>query len=66
MISSAFLGAALRTISRRGTQAPLGCGHKVNASKSTFWALEIEYLGYILTRDGIKLQSNKVQTILTI
>ncbi len=32
----------------------------------TFCALEIEYLGYILTRDGIKLQSNKVQAILAI
>ncbi len=27
---------------------------KVNAEKLTFCALEIEYLGYILTRDGIK------------
>jgi hypothetical protein len=33
---------------------------KVNA----FYALEIEYLGYILTRDGIKPQGNKVQAIL--
>ncbi len=41
-------------------------GLKVNAAKSTFWALEIEYLGYILTRDGIKPQSNKVQAILAI
>jgi hypothetical protein len=31
---------------------------KVNAEKLTFCALEIEYLGYILTRDGIKPQSN--------
>ncbi len=31
-----------------------------------FWALEIEYLGYVLTRDGIKPQSNKVQAILAI
>jgi hypothetical protein len=35
-------------------------GLKVNAAKLTFCALEIEYLGYILTRDGIKPQSNKV------
>jgi hypothetical protein len=28
--------------------------------------LEIEYLGCVLTRDGIKPQSNKVQAILTI
>jgi hypothetical protein len=41
-------------------------GLKVNAEKSTFCALEIEYLGYILIRDGIKPQSNKVQAILTI
>jgi hypothetical protein len=41
-------------------------GLKVNAEKSTFCTLEIEYLGYILTRDGIKPQSNKVQAILAI
>jgi hypothetical protein len=41
-------------------------GPKVNAEKSTFCVLEIEYLGYILTRDGIKPQSNKVQAILAI
>jgi hypothetical protein len=37
-----------------------------NAEKSTFCTLEIEYLGYILTRDGIKPQSSKVQAILMI
>ena len=41
-------------------------GQKVNAAKSTFCALEIEYLGYVLTRDSIKPQSNKVQAILVI
>ncbi len=41
-------------------------GLKVNAAKSTFCTLEIEYLGYVLTRDGIKPQKNKVQAILTI
>ncbi len=41
-------------------------GLKVSAAKSTFCELEIEYLGYILTRDGIKPQSNKVQAILPI
>ncbi len=41
-------------------------GLKVNADKLTFCALEIEYLGYILTRVGIKPQSNKVQAILAI
>ncbi len=39
-------------------------GLKVNAAKSTFCALEIEYLGYVVTRDGIKPQSSKVQAIL--
>ncbi len=39
-------------------------GLKVNAAKSTFCALEIEYLGYVLTRDGIKPQSNNMQAIL--
>jgi hypothetical protein len=34
--------------------------------KSTFCALEIEYLGYVLTRDNIKPQSNKLQAILVI
>ncbi len=41
-------------------------GLKVNVEKLTFCTLEIEYLGYILTRDGIKPQSNKVQAILLI
>ncbi len=36
-------------------------GLKVNADKSTFCALEIEYLGYVLSKDGIKPQSNMVQ-----
>jgi hypothetical protein len=31
-----------------------------------FCALEIEYLGYILTSDGIKPQSSRVQAILAI
>jgi hypothetical protein len=37
---------------------------KVNAAKSLFCAHEIEYLGYILTREGIKPQPKKVQAIL--
>ncbi len=41
-------------------------GIKVNAAKLTFCTLEIEYLGYVLTRDGIKPQSNKVQAVLAI
>jgi hypothetical protein len=41
-------------------------GLKVNAAKLTFCTLEIEYLGYVLIRDGIKPQNNKVQAILAI
>jgi hypothetical protein len=41
-------------------------GLKDNTEKSTFCALEKEYLGYILTRDDIKPWSNKVQAILAI
>ncbi len=35
-------------------------GLKINAKKFAFCTLGIEYLGYVLTRDGIKHQSNKV------
>jgi hypothetical protein len=41
-------------------------GLKVNAAKLAFCAPEIEYLGYMHTRDGIKPQSNKVRAILVI
>jgi len=41
-------------------------GLKVNASKSFFCTHEIEYLGYMLTRGGIKPQIKKVQAILAI
>ncbi len=41
-------------------------GLKVNAAKLSFCAHEIEYLGYILTREGIKPQPKKVQAILTL
>jgi hypothetical protein len=39
---------------------------KINADKSNFCTLETEYLGYILTREGIKPQSNKVQAMLAL
>ncbi len=39
-------------------------GLKVNVAKSLFCAHEIEYLTYILTREGIKPQSKKGQAIL--
>jgi hypothetical protein len=41
-------------------------GLKVNAAKSFFCTHEIEYLGYILTRKGIKPQPKKVQAILAL
>jgi hypothetical protein len=41
-------------------------GLKVNTAKSLFCAHEIEYFGYILTRDGIKPQQKKVQAIFTL
>jgi hypothetical protein len=41
-------------------------GLKSQREKLTFCTLEIEYLGNVLTRDGIKPQSNKMQAILAI
>jgi hypothetical protein len=39
---------------------------KVNVARSLFCAHEIEYLGYILTREGIKPQPKKVQAMLAL
>jgi hypothetical protein len=41
-------------------------GLKVNAIKSSFSTHKIEYLSYILTREGIKPQAQKVQAILAL
>ncbi len=41
-------------------------GLNINATKSVFCAQETEYLGCILTRDGIKPQPKKVQSILAL
>ena len=41
-------------------------GLKVNAPKLKFCAEETEYLGYILTRTGIRPQPKKVQVIFAI
>ena len=38
----------------------------VNACKSCFCAIETEYLGYILSQDGVKPQPKKVQAILAL
>jgi hypothetical protein len=66
MTSYASLEAALNHLDKLEEVLRQLCnvGLKVNADKSTFCALEIEYLEYILTRDGIKPQSNKEQAIL--
>jgi len=52
----------LREVLRRLRRA----GLKVNAAKSFFSTHKIEYLGYILTREGIKPQPKKVQAILAL
>ncbi len=54
----AKLGEVLRRLREAGL--------KVNAAKSFFCTHEIEYLGYILTRGGIKPQPKKVQAILAL
>ncbi len=41
-------------------------GLKINTDISKLCALETEYLGYVLMRDGIKPQSNKVQAMLAL
>jgi len=41
-------------------------GLKVNARKSYFCAEETEYLGYVLTKDGIKPQRKKIEAILAL
>ena len=38
----------------------------VNACKSSFCATETDYLGYVLTQDGIKPQKKKVHAILAL
>ena len=37
---------------------------KINVEKSAFFAPEIEYLGYLLTKEGIKPVLNKIQAVL--
>ena len=41
-------------------------GFQLNAAKSKFCALEIDYLGYTLTREGIVPQAKKVAAILAL
>ena len=39
---------------------------RISAKKLKFCAHETEYLGYVLPRDGIKPQTNKVKSILAL
>ena len=39
---------------------------RVNATKSSFAKDKVEYLGYILTREGIKPQTGKIQASLAL
>ena len=39
---------------------------KVNVGKSSFLTNKIEYLGHILTREGIKPQPKNVQAVLAL
>ena len=39
-------------------------GLTVNAPKCSFWLKEITYLGYVITREGIKPDLKKVQGIM--
>ena len=61
IISSTFadhlekLEQALKTIDEAGL--------RVNVSKSHVCTSELEYLGYVLTQDGIKPQNQKVSAI---
>ena len=41
-------------------------GLKVNAHKSRFCATSCEYLGYVLSREGIRPQNKKVEAILAL
>ena len=50
------LGKVLQRLRRAGL--------KINAEKSSFFAPEIEYLGYSLTKDGIKPVQTKIQAVL--
>ena len=50
----------LSTVLQRLRRARL----KINAEKSSFFSPEIEYLGYLLTKEGIKPAQKKIQAVL--
>jgi hypothetical protein len=63
IITNGSLEDHLEKLSMVVTRLQEDAGLKINADKSKFCALETEYLGYILTREGIEPQSNKVQAM---
>lgn len=40
------------------------CGFKLNLSKCEFFKPEIEYLGHVVNKDGLKKNMNKVSAML--
>jgi hypothetical protein len=40
-----------------------GAGMRINGEKSTFHASEVEFLGFIITRDGVKMDPKKVEAV---
>lgn len=40
-----------------------GAGMRINGEKSTFHATEVEFLGFIITRDGVKMDPKKVEAV---
>ena len=41
-----------------------GAGLKVHIKKSTFGAPSVDYLGYVITREGLRPQKKRIQVIL--
>ena len=41
-----------------------GAGLKVHIKKSTFGASSVDYLGYVITRDGLRPQQKRIKVIL--
>jgi Reverse transcriptase (RNA-dependent DNA polymerase) len=39
-------------------------GFKINGEKSTFYRTEVEFLEYILTTTGVKINPEKIKTVL--
>ena len=55
-------GYYLGIVSRSPT-ACTNCTEKINADKSTFCAIEIEYLGFWITRQVVQPMTNKIEAI---